>query len=375
MHFPSINKNDFPRSLETAYLDTAAEGLPPRSSHDALVRYFQQKTSGTPGRRELYAEESAARCLVGRLLGTNEDQIALLGSASEGLNRLADAIPWQPGDEVLIDDLEFPSNVVSWLRLRNRGVTVMVVPSREGVLSLEDFEQRIGPHTRLVSVSQVSYKTGTQIPFLRDLSRKAHEVGGLLCVDATQALGRVRVCVEGIDYLVASSYKWLLGVHGLGIVYVSPECQQRLTPDAAGWYSLRSLFTPNRFESFSYKDGAARLVLGMPNFPAIYALKEGVNYLLTIGVETIESRLRPLVDQLRGGLAQRGFTMLTPAAAEFASGIVSFEHPRAEAIGAGLERAGVIVWAGDGRVRISVHLYNDNTDIERLFTALERIPI
>ena len=224
----------------------------------------------------------------------------------------------------------------------------------------------------MVSVSHVSYKTGTQLPFLRELSDEAHRVGALFCVDATQALGRVPVSVQGVDYLVASSYKWLLGVHGLGIVYVSPECEKRLTPAAAGWYSISEPFALDRFETFTYKNSAARLELGMPNFPSLYALREGLQYLLAVGVENIESALRPLVRRLWNGLKKRGFSLLTPAEPEYASGIVSFAHADAEAVGAKLEREGVIVWAGDGRVRISVHLYNDESDIDCLFDALDR---
>ena len=77
------------------------------------------------------------------------------------------------------------------------------------------------------------------------------------------------------------------------------------------------------------------------------------------------------MENLRAGLQQMGLRLLTPAGEQFASGIVSFEHPDAEALGAALEKKGVIVWAGDGRVRASVHLYNDEKDIERLLGALE----
>jgi cysteine desulfurase/selenocysteine lyase len=375
IHAPLIGKHNFPRAREVAYLDTAAEGLPPQSTRDALSRYYQTKAIGTPGRRELFAVETETLQLASRLLGTNADRVALLSNASEGLNRLAASIPWQAGDEVLIDDLEFPSNVLVWLALRERGVVVRVVPSRNGVFRLQDFVSRIGTRTRVVSVSLVSYKTGTRIPFLSELSREAHDAGALFCVDATQALGRVPVGVSGVDYLVASTYKWLLGVHGLGIVYLAPELEERLESSAVGWYSVRDLFAPDRFEAFAYKRGAARLTLGMPNFSSIYALRESLKYLLEAGVEKIESGLRPLVSKLRMGLEERGFDLLTPSGPEFASGIVSFSQPNAESIGAKLEHEGVIVWAGDGRVRISVHLYNDESDIDRLFSALDRAPV
>jgi selenocysteine lyase/cysteine desulfurase len=286
------------------------------------------------------------------------------------LNLLANSMRWEPGDHVLLCDLEFPSNVVSWLRLRQFGVDVEVLPAHGGAVSIGDFVSRLRPRTRLVTVSQVSYKTGTRLPFVPELAAAAHRVGALLCLDATQALGRVPVAVEGVDYLVASSYKWLLGTHGLAVTYCAPALRDQMEPASTGWYSLDSPFRPDRFTDYRLKPHAAALQAGMPNFPAIYALRAGIDYLLAADVARIEEMLRPLVADLREGLAQQGLDLLTPADPVYASGIVSFSHPRPEALGAALEERGVIVWAGDGRVRASVHLYNSRDDIQRLLGTL-----
>jgi selenocysteine lyase/cysteine desulfurase len=366
-------KSEFSRAREVAYLDTAAEGLPPQGVSEALARYYRDKARGAPGRRQLYRAEVETVEAAARLLGTAARHVALVSSTSDALNLLANSIRWAPGDQILIDDLEFSSNVVAWLRLREHGVRVEVIASQDGVLQFEQFAARINRSTRLVSVSQVSYKTGTQIPFLPELSRAVHAVDGILCLDATQALGRVPVSVEGIDYLVASTYKWLLGVHGLGVVYLSPRLEQILPPAAAGWYAVRDIFAPDRFERFAFKDGAARLVCGMPNFVSIYALRESLRYLLELGVGRIDTTLQPLVRRLRDGLVETGVPLLTPPAAEYASGIVSFAHDDPRSVGEALEQEGVIVWAGDGRVRASVHLYNDDSDVDRLLGSLRTV--
>jgi selenocysteine lyase/cysteine desulfurase len=367
------DKAQFPRAREVVYLDSAAEGLPPHGSGEALAQYFRDKSSGSPGRVRLYHEERETVAAAARMLGTQPQHVALLSNATEGLNLLANSIDWRPGDEVLICDLEFPSNVVSWLRLQQRGVHVEVVQTESGALGLDQITSHIRPSTRVVSISQVSYKTGTQARFLAELGREVHRAGAIFCVDATQAMGRVPVSVENVDFLVASTYKWLLGVHGLGVVYLSPQLEESLVPGAAGWYGINNIFAPDRFKQFTYKPGAARLVGGMPNFPSIYALRHSLNYLLDVGVERLDTVLQPLVRKLRDGLAAAGLSLLTPAGPEFASGIVSFEHPQAEAIGAGLAKEGVIVWAGDGRVRASVHLYNDESDIDAMLVALNRV--
>jgi selenocysteine lyase/cysteine desulfurase len=368
-----IDKSLFPRATEVVYLDTAAEGLPPATVKAAIDRYIEAKGRGTPGRSCLYAVERDAIAAAARLLGTEPANVAFLAHASDGLNQLANSIEWVPGDEVLLTDLEFPSNVVPWLRLRERGVNVRVLNSQQGIVELDTIVSAITPKTRVVSVSYVSYKTGTRLNYLTDLAKAAHASAAIFCVDATQALGRLPVPLEGVDFLVASSYKWLLGIHGLGVVYVSPELHDRMRPSTVGWYSVENLFAPDRFERFEWKRGAAGLQAGMPNFCAIFVLEEALRCLLQVRIECIEASLRPVVSRLHGGLEELGLQLLTPPHSELASGIVSFRYPDAEQLGTQLEREGIVVWAGDGRVRASVHLYNDLADVNHLLGALARL--
>jgi selenocysteine lyase/cysteine desulfurase len=269
--------------------------------------------------------------------------------------------------------LDFPSGVLPWLRLRKAGVEVIVVRSEAGVLQWKQFEEIISPRTRLISLSLVSYKTGTYLPFIPKLAAEAHRVGATVCIDATQALGRCRVDLDGVDYLMSSTHKWLLGPHGLSIVYVSPELRKTLDPAGIGWWSVEDIFTEDRFERYRLKSSAACLLAGMPNFLPMYVLRRSLAFIQEAGVKRVDEELKPVVARLRQGLADLGLRVLTPAAPEFASGIVSFEHPKARQIGTLLEENGVIVWADDGRVRSSVHLYNDATDVERYFGVLRGV--
>ncbi|MEO8126807.1 MAG: aminotransferase class V-fold PLP-dependent enzyme [Bryobacteraceae bacterium] len=370
-----IDKKLFPIPSGISYLDTAAEGLPPLAAEAARSAYWQAKQRGTPGRAQLYEEQKEVEAAAARLLGTDADNIVLLANSSEALNLLSRSIQWLPGDEVLICDLEFPSNVVVWLQLKRHGVKVVVVPSVGGVIELEDWTSRLSPRTRVVSVSQVSYKTGTQIPYLEELAAQAHAVGALFCVDATQALGRVPVSVKSVDYLVASTYKWILGTHGLGITYCSPELRARFAPGTAGWFSAENVFDADRFETYTPKSSAAQLQPGMPNFPSIFALRPGLECLSELGVERIDRHLKPLVAALRGGLAEQRHALLTPSEPRFASGIVSFAWHEAERLAADLAERGIIVWGGDGRVRMSIHLYNDEEDVERCLAAIHSLTL
>jgi len=360
----------FPGAQGRAYLDTAAEGLPPVTVHAALEEYWREKSRGSAGRARHYAMQTEAEQAVAALLGAPAEDVVLLSNTSDALNLLARSIDWRDGDEVLVSDLEFPSGVVVWLQLQAKGVRLRVVPSAGGETRLTDWTGMISPRTRVVLASQVSYKSGTQIPFLAELSAETHRAGALFCVDATQALGRVPVTVAGVDFLVASSYKWLLTTHGLGVTYIAPELRERLADATAGWYSIDQVFYPDRFSSYTAKSTAGSWQAGMPNFPAIYAMKAGVDCLLNVGVAALDETLRPVVARLRAGLAEQGRTLLTPAGAEFASGIVSFASDEPEALTARLADRGVTVWGGDGRVRAAVHLYNDDGDIDQYLAAL-----
>ena len=371
--FLATNKQFFPLADGVSYLDTAAEGIPPLTSEQALAMYWHEKSRGTPGRKRLFEAQKETEEAAARLLGTSPDNVVLLANASEALNLFASSIRWQPGDEVLISDLEFPSNVVVWLRWKELGVRLIVIPTQGGAMRLEDWTSHLSSRTKVVSVSQVSYMSGTQVPFMHALAEEAHRAGALFCVDATQALGRVPVSTNGVDYLVASSYKWLLGTHGLGVVYISPEMREELRPVTAGWYSIDPIFHPQRFEKFEPKNCAGQLQPGMPNFPGLFALKAGIDFLLSIGVDRLDRELQPVVKMLRDGLEEHGLDLLTPSAPAFASGIVSFRCADAAPMAERLAEQGVIVWGGDGRIRVSVHLYNDHDDITRCLDAIDRL--
>jgi cysteine desulfurase / selenocysteine lyase len=366
-------KNLFPTAGQVTYLDTAAEGLIHPKCEKAFQAYSEIKACGTPGRAQLHKEESETLDLAARLLNTDSSNVTFLSSASEALSLLAASLELKANDQVIISELEFPSNVLPWVRLRQRGIDVVVLPGREGKLDWEQVAEYICSRTRLISLSLVSYKTGAYLPFVQKIANAAAKVGALVSIDATQAFGRCPVSVEGVDYLMSSSFKWLLGPHGLAVVYASPRFRASLQPAMVGWYSVKNLFSDKRFESYELKDGAAGLPVGMPNFPSIFALKQSLEFLLDVGVENIYRDLQPLVAHLRAGLVGLRLDLLTPAEPEYASGIVAFAHPEAEKIGAALQEERVTVWCGDGRVRASVHLYNDAADIDRYLSSLERI--
>lgn len=366
-------RQPFPIRTPNIYLDTAAEGIPAPGVREAVAEYLREKERGTPGRDRHFSVELEARNSAASLLDVAVENVAFLPSASDAINILAASLPWKAGDRIITTDLEFPSNLLPWFALRDRGVEVCVVPSRDGALYLEDLLSALDNRTKLVTISQVNYKTGAWFPHTTELARAVHASGGVLCVDATQALGRCPVPVAGVDYLMASTFKWLLGLHGSAVTYMSPRLRDRFSLAGVGWYSVQNSFTAVHSKTYELKPGASCLVAGMPNFGAIYAIDAALKFFQSLDLPNEQERANALAGDLRRHLAGLGLPLLTPASEEFTSGIVSFESTDGESMMKQLAARGITVWGGDGRVRASIHYYNSSSDIDRLVNALSEI--
>jgi cysteine desulfurase / selenocysteine lyase len=353
-----------------SYLNTAAEGLPVREADEALARALSAKRDGSRGRETLYAGEAACRESAGCLVGVDAREVALVPDVSTGITRFVEAFPWNRGDEVLLNDLEFPSNVTPWLAARDRhGIRVRVVPTRAGVLQADDLAAAVTDRTRVVTLSHVSFQTGGRADLER-IARAVRESGATLCVDATQALGVVPLPADCWDVVWSSGYKWLLGVHGVAIMALRQRTLELLRSGAPGWRSLADPFAPDRFERLEWHTDARRFHAGMPAFGAIFVLEAAIRALRAAGVEAIEAHVSTLGSQLLEGLDALGIQTLTPADPRRRAGIVAFETAVFASVGAALDAAGVDVWARDGRVRISFHHYTTPRDIDRCLDVL-----
>jgi selenocysteine lyase/cysteine desulfurase len=197
---------DGPAWAGKVYLNTAAEGLLLKSCREAMLQYLADKATGEPGRIPMWAALERARGRAAELFGVPASRTALVSSTTEALNTIARGIDWRPGDEVVFTSVEFPSNMFPWVDLSETGVRKRIVSPRDGRIWLEDVLEEITPRTRLVTLSQVSYATGQHLD-PRPVWARVRNSDTLLCVDATQAAGRVPVSGEHADFAVASVFK------------------------------------------------------------------------------------------------------------------------------------------------------------------------
>ncbi len=355
-----------------SHLYTAAECPLLLSSAEALHEYARLKATAESGRARFAEVALGCKNALGQLLDVPPSDIAFLPSASDGINAVCGLIDFRPGDNVVINDLEFPSVALPWLRMRERGIDVRVVRHRHWEIGADALLAAVDQRTRLMALSHVSYVNGLRHD-VEALSEPLRTAGVIFMVDATQSLGVLPVPASAADFVVSSTYKWLLGTHGLAVLYWNRSRRPDVQPAAIGWYSLADTFAEDRYERYTLKPDAGRFETGYVNFPAIYALSRSVPYLLKAGIPRIAEHTLALGDLLIKGLTDLGLEIISPADRRRRGASISFLHPRAAEIGRVLADCQVLVWAGDGRVRASTHLFNGQADVERYLDALSGI--
>jgi len=365
--------NDFPALTDMAYLNTAAESIPPVSVHEALAQYARDKGLGMRGRVPHNETMEACREVAARMVGLQTEEVSFCSCSSEAYNLLANALHLGTDDEVVITDLDFPAGATPWLNAAEPPQT-RLWQARDGALDANDLSALLNERTRLVQVSLVSFYNGHRLdwsPFIETV--RAHAPQAIVAVDVTQALGRVELDCTDFDILISSTHKWTLGVHG-GCVVGIPENRENgrdLTTHAGGWYHLQNAFEADRFERTVRKPGAASFSVGMPNYAAIYALNAALRYLEQIGITNITTYADPLVSQLETGLRELNLTPMAAQRDGNASGILAIRHDRADAIHATLEAAEVHVMNHAGRLRMALHGYNTAADVEKFLSVLK----
>ena len=364
-------QRDFPSLAGRVYLNTAAEGIPPRAVGEAVRQYVEDKTLGMDGRPLHEKQWQGLRARAGEALGLSADEVGICSCASEAFNLAAWALQLKDGDEVVINDLDFPAGATPWLQ-PSCPATVRVWRHRDGALRTEDLRPLLGPRTRVVSTSLVRFYNGYKV-LLPDVARVVRRHSpALLAVDVTQAMGRIPLELGGdADLVVSSTHKWILGSHGGGIVGVPARAADRWTVPAGGWFQLENAFDADRFERVVTRPGARSFSVGMPNYPAVYAVNAGLAYVQSAGVRAIDDHARPLVRACAEAIRKLPVEVLTPTDEPAAlAGIVAFRHPDAERIHRALREQDIHIMAHAGRLRVAVHGYNTPADVETFLKAL-----
>ena len=355
---------EFPALAKWTFLNTATYGQLPRSAAQAIGRHLARRDeTACDDYLNWFDDMDAIREACARLVHCEPEDIAFVLNASTGLAALVLGLSWQPDDEVLTLDDEFPNQLYVSAALGRFGARLRTV-------TWPEFYEAVNARTRLVVLSTVNYATGFRPP-LEEISRFLRERGVLLYVDGSQSVGALRFDVQLVrpSVLCVDAYKWMLSPNGAGFLYVEPELRQRLPATVVGWRSdrdWRSVHSLNHGEPV-FAETAEKYEGGMLPFPSLYGMGAVIDLMLQIGPPAIETRVLELAGKARAMLCGLGAEVNADG-----SQIVTAILPGRDAreLAQSLKERRILVSARHGRLRVSPHFYNDETDLEMLRKAL-----
>lgn len=366
--------SDFDNLDGIIHLAAGGESPPLKAQRTAAADFTAIKGlsgSGMPKNQLRQRVYDRCKASAAALFGVGAGEVAFVSSVAEGASQIALSLPWQSGDNVVVEDVEFLSSMLPWTRLRDRGVEARVVPHADWTPDEGHIRAAVDARTRVIAVSQVNYLTGVQHN-LEALRAIADGAGAHLYADVTHAAGAVPVPGALCDFAVSATYKWLLGTYGVALLTWNRARVPEIEPAIVGWRSVEDGLGAGRAVP-AWKPGAERLEAGNPPYAAIFTLDVALAYLLSLGMDRIAPHVAALSRRMHDGLRALGLPLATPADPRWRAGNNCFWNDSPEAIVAALLERNIIVSGYSGRMRVSTHIWNDENDVDRCLAALETI--
>lgn len=367
---------DIPEAV--AYLNCAYMSPLPNASRAAgeaaVARKSQPWKITAP---DFYTESETARSLFAELIGGDTDGVAIIPSASYGVGIAAANIPVARGQTIIVLEDQFPSNVYPWRDLAARtGATIVTVSRPSDFDWTSALLAHIDERTAVVASPHCHWTDGSLIDLAR-IGERVRQVGAALVVDGAQSVGAHPLLVQDVqpDFLVAVTYKWLLGPYSCGFLYAAPRWRAGV-PLESNW------ITRENSEDFSglvqYRDtfqpGARRYDMGeRANFALLPIAVASLRQILAWQVDEIAATLRALTAYIEDKARRIGLDPVPDA--RRVGHLIGLRSPTAlpPDLSKQLEAEGVFVSLRGNAIRVSPHLYNTREECDRLFQGLARV--
>ena len=365
---PAELTSEFPIAAGITYLDHAALSPLPRSVKGAIDAFHDWRMRRGADFSAWWEQAERVRTLVAGRINAAAGEIAFTANTSMGINLAAAAIPFEPGDNVVISDEEFPSNVYPWMNLGKDGVELRRVHCGDGE-EIERFRERIDARTRAVSVSWVTSGTGRRLD-IAALGALCKRNRSYFIVDAMQGIGVLPLDVRAVqaDFVVSGFFKWMLGPDGIAFIYIRQGILDELQLPYAGWAGMEDRFNYTTYR-FAPIDATGRFETGNLNFSALYGVEAAMN--LVRGLEpAIQDRVLAHTAYLRQGLSEiPRVTLLSPRRSAQAAGITLFTTTGDDEVVRELRAQRVVVNYRNG-IRVSPHFYTSTEQLDTLLTIV-----
>ncbi|MFN3877352.1 MAG: aminotransferase class V-fold PLP-dependent enzyme [Brevundimonas sp.] len=373
-------------AMPVTYLDSGSTHPMPLGARTALEDYLRYKTraTGAPDLDLSAMEENAIR-QFGLLVGADPDELCFVQSTTMGENLVLQALDMpETGGRIVTDALHFFGSFYTYGELAKAGMDVVTLPmTAEGRIDMAAMEAAVNDRTRLVSISHVSTING----FEHDLKRVcdlAHAHGAYVYVDIIHGAGSTPLDLKaaGVDFAACASYKWLMGDFGLGFLYVRKSVQDKIRRPWWGYHQIRS------FQSHAYpydapgpmpadyaarEDASGRFAMGTTSWTGAVQLDHSLTWINRLGVDAIQKARQPLADAVQSELRRRGYEPLTPLDSRTALVAFALKDSRPK-LSERLTAAKVRITVSQHRFRVSLAVFNDMNDIDRLLEALPASP-
>lgn len=383
-------RRTFPALQDQVYCDVAARGPISVGVRDAVMKHLDVRMSGRIDKKRYFDIVEEARARFAGLINAHADEVAFTKNVSDGINIVANALPWRRGDNIVIcKSLEHPANIFIWKSLaQSHGIVVREIAPVDNAIPADAILKAIDDKTRVVTVSSVSFSPGLRFPLAR-VGRVCRERGIFFLVDAAQSVGILKTDVADamIDGLAVSAQKGLLALYGMGFLYVRRQAAEAMRPV---YLSRMGVDLGSDHEASSGAGGAVRLAeaarrfdVGNFNYVGAVAVNQAMKELESLGAEDTEAYVCGLARQLARKLEAAGIPLICGSGDSRMAHIVaigdglgavhdSVDDPRLLALHGRLQAANICHTVRRGVLRLSFHAYNDIADVDHIAEAATR---
>jgi len=365
-------REEFPVTKNYVYLNHAGHSPACKRVYEAVVKCADKLMESGDYTVNVRKTKSA----FAKLVGAKIDEIAVVTNTTTGLNTIMHMLEVRSGKNIVTNDLEYPSNVYPWLKMKSKGIEVRYVKNVNGKIPIEAYEKAIDDNTLAVSISHVIWTNGFKHN-LKELADIAHKHGAYLIVDAIQSAGAVKVNVKemDIDFMSCGTYKWLLGPTGAGYLYIREEYIDKFTPPYVGYAGVKYKEDPVEFDLYKleWRESAEKFELGTMSHFSFAGAQAAIELILEVGIENIEARIMKLTRYLTEKLLEKGFKLQSPIDDKERGGIVNFKLKNGNEICKKLKEEKVITSFRAGGLRVSPHFYNTKEEIDLFIEKLQKL--
>ena len=365
---------EFPIFEHTTYANSCSQGALSNRVRAAAEEWLAGWDANGAEWEYWVERNEAARSAFASLVHAEADDVAVTTSVSQGVSALVSALDLTgTRNRIVISEYEFPTvgQIAHAQELRGAEV-VHVRPEDGGRIPLERFAAAIDERTALVCCTAVSFRSGHRND-VTEIARLGHEHGAVVLADSYQAVGALELDVRtlGADVVTGGTVKYLLGSAGLGFMWVRGSLSSSLLPTQTGWFADEDIFAMS-IADYSPHASARRFDSGTPPVPSLYPGVAGMRVIAEAGVPQIEAHVRALVDRLLVGLDELGAKVATARGEADYGPLICVVSTDPGALVGALAGDSIVTSTRDSNLRISLHLYNAEEDVDRILAGLRK---